>query len=167
MVILNAVEFSFKLPDFGAICIHLFTGAGPVFVELVDDRRGVPVYHEAFNAELNGYTESMKTRFIFGDVVGGRKMYSENVSELILGRHNEQNARTNTVDVEGAIEVHHLVLRACGGDGLLDLGPLSDEISERLRLDGRPTSEFDGVSVELDSPLDDAAIGLFITEDVP
>ena len=59
-------------------------------------------------------------------------MYSENVSELILGRRNEQNACTSTVDVKGIVEVHHLVLRASSDDGLLDLGPLSDEISERL-----------------------------------
>ena len=75
VVVLDAVEFPFKLPDFGAICIHLLTGAKPVFIELVDDQRGVPVYHDAFNAELNGYTESMETCFIFGGVVGGRKMY--------------------------------------------------------------------------------------------
>ena len=69
-------------------------------------------------------------------------MYSENVSELILGRRNEQNAHINTIDVEGAIEVHHPVLGASSDDGLLDLGPLSDEISKRLRLDRRPASEF-------------------------
>ena len=59
-------------------------------------------------------------------------MYSENVSEPILGRRNEQNASTSTIDVEGAIEVHHPVLEARSEDGLLDLGPLSDEVSERL-----------------------------------
>ena len=59
-------------------------------------------------------------------------MYSENVSELILGRRNEQNASTSTVDVENTIEVHHPVLRASSGDGFLDLGPLSDEVRERL-----------------------------------
>ena len=59
-------------------------------------------------------------------------MDSENVSELILGRRNEQSASTSTVDVEGAIEVHHPVLGASSEDGLLDLGPLSDEVSERL-----------------------------------
>ena len=37
MLVLDTVEFSFELPDFGAICIHLFTGAGLVFVDLVDD----------------------------------------------------------------------------------------------------------------------------------
>ena len=89
VVVLDVVEFSFKLPDFGAICIHLLAGARPVFVKLVDDQRGVPVYHEAFDAELNGYTESVETCFIFDGVVGGRKVYLENVSELILGRRNE------------------------------------------------------------------------------
>ena len=59
-------------------------------------------------------------------------MYPKNVSELILGRRNEQNAHTSTVDVKGAVEVHHLVLGASGSDGLLDLGLVSDEISERL-----------------------------------
>ena len=94
-------------------------------------------------------------------------MYPKDVSELILGRHDEQNARTSTVDVEGAVELHHPVLRASSGDGLLDLGPLSDEISKRLRLDHRPGSKFNGVSTELDSPLDDTTVGLFVAKDVP
>ena len=59
------------------------------------------------------------------------------------------------------------MLGTSGGDGLLDLGPLSDEISKRLRLDRRPASEFNGVSAKLDSPLDDTAVGLFIAEDIP
>ena len=71
MVVLDTIELPFEFPDFGAVCVHLLNGAGPVFVELVDDQRGVPVYHEAFDAELNGYTESVETRFVFGGVVGG------------------------------------------------------------------------------------------------
>ena len=59
------------------------------------------------------------------------------------------------------------MLGAGGSDGLLDLGPLSDEISKRLRLDRRPGSKFGGVSAELDSPLDDTVVGLFVAEDVP
>ena len=59
------------------------------------------------------------------------------------------------------------MLGASSGDGLLDLGPLNDEVSQRLRLNGRPASEFYGISVELDCPLDDATIGLFDMEDVP
>ena len=88
VVILDAIEFSFKLPNFGAICIHLLAGARLVFVKLVDDQHGVPIYHVAFDAELNGYMESVETCFIFDGVVGGRKMYPENVSELILGRRD-------------------------------------------------------------------------------
>ena len=94
-------------------------------------------------------------------------MYLENISELILGQRNEQNARTSTVEVESTVKVHHPVLEASSGDGLLNLSPLSDEISKHLRLDGRPASKFDGVSAELNCPLDDAAIGLFVAENVP
>ena len=89
MVLLDTVELPFKLPDFGTVCIHLFTRVGPIFIELVDDQCGVPVYHEAFDAELNGYTKSVETCFIFRGVVGGWKMNSEDVSELVLGRSNE------------------------------------------------------------------------------
>ena len=89
MVVLDTVELPFKFPDFSAICVHLLTGTGPVFVELVDDQRGVSIYYETFDVELNGYTESVETRFIFGGIVGGQKVYPENVSELILGRRNE------------------------------------------------------------------------------
>ena len=89
MVVLDNVEFPFEFPDFDAICVHLLTGAGLVFVKLVDDQRGVPVYHEAFDAELNGYTESVETCFIFGGVVGGHEVYPEDISKLILGRSNK------------------------------------------------------------------------------
>ena len=56
------------------------------------------------------------------------------------------------------------MLGTSSGDRLLNLSPLSDKINKRLRLDGRPASKLDGVSAELDSSLDDAAIGL---ENVP
>ena len=71
MVVFDTIELPFKLPDFGAICIHLLAGARLVFVKLVDDQRGVPIYHEAFDAELNGYTESVETCLIFSGIVGG------------------------------------------------------------------------------------------------
>ena len=59
------------------------------------------------------------------------------------------------------------MLGASSEDGLLDLDPLSDQVSQRLRLNGQPASEFYGISAEPDYPLDDAAIGLFVAEDVP
>ena len=70
-MVLDAVEFSFKLSDFNAICIHLLAGARLVFVKLVDDQRGVSVYHEAFDAKVDGYTEFVETCFIFSGIVGG------------------------------------------------------------------------------------------------
>ena len=89
VVVLDAVKFSFNFPNFGAICIHLLAGARQVFVKLVDDQCRIPVHHEAFDAKLDGYTESVETCFIFGGVVGGWKMYSKNVSEFVFGRSNE------------------------------------------------------------------------------
>ena len=104
MVVLDTIELPFKFPYFGAVGVHLLTGTGLVFVELVDDQRGVSVYHEVFDAELDGYTELVETCFIFCGVVGGWKMNSEDVSELVLSRSNKQNVSASTVDVEGAIE---------------------------------------------------------------
>ena len=94
-------------------------------------------------------------------------MYLEDISELILGRRNKQNAHASTINVKGAIKVHHPVLRAGGSDGLLDLDPLSDEINKRLRLDCRPASEFNGIGAELNNPLNDVAIGFFVAKNVP
>ena len=58
-------------------------------------------------------------------------------------------------------------IETSNGDGLLDLSPLSDEVSQRLGLNSRTASEFYGVSAELDCPLDDTAIGLFVTKNIP
>ena len=89
VVVLDTVELSFEFPDLDAVCVHLIIGAGPIFVDLVDDQRGVSIYHEAFDTELDGYTKSVETCFIFGGVVGSWEMNSEDVSELVLGRSNE------------------------------------------------------------------------------
>ena len=99
---------------------------------MVDDQCRVSVYHEAFDAKLDGYTKSVETCFIFRGVVGSWKMNSEDVTELFLGRSNKQDAGASVVDIEGTVEVHHPMLGAISGDGLLDLGPLSNEVSERL-----------------------------------
>ena len=132
VVVLDTIELPFKLPNFSAVCVHLLTRIGLIFVELVDNQRGVPVHHKSFDAELDSYTEFVEICFVFNGVVGGQKMYSENISELILGWRNEQNARADTADVKGAIKIHHSVLGASGGNGFLDLSPLSDETSKCL-----------------------------------
>ena len=89
MVVFDTVELPFKLPDFGAVCVHLLTGTGPVFVELVNNQRGVALHQKTFDAELDCYTETVETCFIFRGVVGGRKVYLANIAELVFGRCNE------------------------------------------------------------------------------
>ena len=89
VVVLDTVELSFEFPNLGAVCVHPLTRIGPIFIELVDDQRRVSVYHEAFDAELDSYMKSMETCFVLRGVVGGWKMYSKNISEHDLGRHNE------------------------------------------------------------------------------
>jgi len=37
VVVLDTIELPFKLPDFGAISVHLIVGTRPIFVKLVDD----------------------------------------------------------------------------------------------------------------------------------
>ena len=110
VVVLDTVELSFKFPDLGAVCVHLLTGIGPIFVYLVDDQRRVFVYHEVFDTELDGYTKSVETCFIFRGIVGSWEMNSEDVSELVLSWSNKQNVGASTVDVEGAVEIHYPVL---------------------------------------------------------
>ena len=69
VVVLDTVKLSFEFPDLSIVCVHLLTRTGPIFVDLVDDQRGVFVYHEVFDAKLNGYTKSMETCFIFCCVI--------------------------------------------------------------------------------------------------
>ena len=89
VVVLDTVKLSFKFPDLGVVCVHLLTRTGPIFVDLVDDQHEVSVYHDAFDAELDGYTKSVETCFIFRGVVGSWKMNSRDVTELVLGWSNE------------------------------------------------------------------------------
>ena len=89
VVVLDTVELPFEFPNLSAVRVHLLTGIGPIFVDLVDDQRGVSVYHEAFDTELDGYTKSMETCFILRGVVGGWKMNWEDITELVLSWSNE------------------------------------------------------------------------------
>ena len=52
------------------VSVHLLVGAIPVFVELIDHECRVAVHLEAFNAELDSYTETVKCRFVFSGIVG-------------------------------------------------------------------------------------------------
>ena len=59
MMELDTVEFAFKFPYLSVVGVHLLAGAIPIFVDLVDYEHGVTIHHEAFNAKLYGYTETV------------------------------------------------------------------------------------------------------------
>jgi len=83
VVVFDTVELALQLSDFQAVSIHLVTSTRPIFVDLINDKRGVAVYQEAFNAKFDGNMETMETSFVFGGVIGGWKMNSEDISEVI------------------------------------------------------------------------------------
>ena len=83
MVVFNTVELALQLSDFRAVSIHLVSGIRPIFVDLINDKCGVIVYQEAFNAKFDGNTETTETSFVLSGVIRGWKMNSEDISEVI------------------------------------------------------------------------------------
>ena len=63
-------------------------------------------------------------------------------------RGDEEDSSAGSIAVEGAVEVHDPVLGSGVGWRVLDLGPLSNEVGQRLRLDGGPQRKFNRESVE-------------------
>jgi hypothetical protein len=60
------------------------------------------------------------------------EMNPKDVAKLVPGWGNKIYACPGTVDVEGSVNVHSPVLGMIDQDRGLHIGPLSDEISERL-----------------------------------
>ena len=83
MVVFNTVEFALQLSDFRAVSIYLVIGTRPIFVDLINDLCGVTVYQEAFNTKFDDNMETMETSFVLDGVIGGWKMNSEDISEVI------------------------------------------------------------------------------------
>jgi hypothetical protein len=74
----------------------------------------------------------MKRRLILSSVVGGLEVDSENISQLVSGWQDKIYSCPGTIDVEQAIKVHLLVLRAALRNRCVHVSPLHDEISECL-----------------------------------
>ena len=83
MVVFNTIELALQLSNFRAVSIHLVTGTGPIFVDLINDKCRVAVYQDAFNTKFDNNMETMETSFILSSVIGGWKMNSEDISEVI------------------------------------------------------------------------------------
>ena len=58
-------------------------------------------------------------------------------------RGDEEDSSASSITVEGAVEVHDPVLESGVGWRILYLGPLGNEVGQRLRLDGGAWCEFD------------------------
>jgi len=114
VVVLNTVEFALQLSNFRAVSIHLVTSTRPIFVDLINDKRGVNVYQEAFNTKFDSNTKTMETSFVLDGVIRGWKMNSEDISEVIPGWRNKKDTYPSTVKVEGSIKVHDTVLGSIG-----------------------------------------------------
>ena len=114
MVVFNNVELALQLSDFHAVSIHLGTSTRPIFVDLINDKRGATVYQEAFNTKFDSNVETMETRFVLGGIIGGWKMNLEDISEVIPGWRNKKDTYPSTIKVEGAIKVHDLMLGSIG-----------------------------------------------------
>ena len=83
VVVFNTVELALQLSNFQAVSIHLVTGTRPIFIDLINDKRGVAVYQEVFNTKFDSNTETMETSFVLGGVIGDWKMNLEDISEVI------------------------------------------------------------------------------------
>ena len=69
-MVFYAIEFVFLLSYRSAISVHFLVGAILILIELIDYKCGVTIHLEAFNAELDSYTETMKCRLVFSDIIG-------------------------------------------------------------------------------------------------
>lgn len=63
-MIIDTIELPFMFFDLRIVSIHLFTGAGLVLIELVDDQGGIAEHHKALDVELNSDAKTMEIGFI-------------------------------------------------------------------------------------------------------
>jgi len=90
VVVFNTVELALQLSDFQAVSIHLVTSTRPIFVDLINDKRGVAIYQEVFNTKFDSNAETMETSFILDGIIGGRKLNSKDISKAILRWRNKK-----------------------------------------------------------------------------
>jgi hypothetical protein len=81
----QAIELVLQLPYRSDVSIHLLVVTIPIFIDLSDNQGGVTVQNESFDAELYGDTEAVDYRFVLGGVVGGPKVDSKDIAQLVPG----------------------------------------------------------------------------------
>jgi hypothetical protein len=67
----DAHAYEIKMQLVGAKHLGCYiVGAIIILVELIDHESGVTIHLEAFNAELDSYSETMKCHLIFSGIIG-------------------------------------------------------------------------------------------------
>jgi hypothetical protein len=93
-------------------------------------------------------------------------MNLQDIHELLSLRRDKQHTCALSFEVEGTVEIHYPVFRPLLGRGHLDLYPFRHKVCEDLRLDRLPGAKLDFELSKLDGPLDDAAIGIVVADNL-
>ena len=75
--------------------------------------------------------------------VGGFEVEPQNIAKCFLGWSDEVYSKARAVDIVDTIKKHCPVLMLCARDGLIELRPFTNEVSESLRLDGGSATELE------------------------
>jgi hypothetical protein len=124
-----------QFSDLVAVCLHPHVAAGELLHHLVDNHLRVPWYEVALSAKLGGCLNAAEESLVLYNIVSGLEMEMVGVPQFVATGGYEENPCPFSLNHEGAIKVHGLVLYL-GRDrrGLL-FSPLCHEISEHLGFD--------------------------------
>src|SRR6266508_2867743 len=150
---LQSVKCTLQLSNLLAVSRHFCARARVLFLDLVYDQLRVTANRQTSDTERYGDTETVEESLIFSRIVGCREVNLENILESLAGGGDEHDACPRAFNHERTIEVHGPVLEFLRDGWRLDFYPLGDEISECLRLDGRPWLEIKLEGAELNRPL--------------
>ena len=87
-------------------------------------------------SRLNACLTPRVLHLIFGHIIGGGEMDADHVPHAYPEGQNEDQPRADAFLHQRSVEVHHPVLLVNNRWWLLNLGPLCNEISQHLGLDG-------------------------------
>jgi hypothetical protein len=88
-------------------------------------------------SELSGDAQDIHWGFVLGRIIGSTEVQLNDVKEPVSFWRYQHYTSPDTVDGEGALEIHAPTLLGVWGRWLLGLGPFSQKMHRGLRLDRR------------------------------
>src|SRR6266540_1607282 len=161
---LQSVKCALQLSNLLAVSCHFCARARVLFLDLVHDQLRVTANHQTSDTERYGDTETVEESLIFSSIVGCWEVNLENILESLAGGGDEHDACPRAFNYERTIEVHGPILELLRDGWRMDFCPLGDEISECLRLDGRPWLEVKLEGSKLNRPLRNPSGGVAIVK---